>query len=94
MADYVRVNLGSPRTLHELVDLAFQVHKGHPLHGFAQVELKQQNMLNMHGDVSHPTITGFLRDIVQVREQVILFFLEQLRAQWARSCLPDRLVIE
>jgi hypothetical protein len=43
MADYVRVNLGSPRTLHELVDLAFQVHKGHPLHGFAQVELKQQN---------------------------------------------------
>ena len=51
-------------------------------------------MISEYGDVSHPAITSFLGDVVQVGEQVILFFLEQLHAQWASSCLPDRLVVE
>ena len=51
-------------------------------------------MISEYGDVSHPAITSFLGDVVQVGEQVILFFLEQLHAQWPSSCLPDRLVVE
>lgn len=43
---------------------------------------------------SHPTVAGLLGDVVQVREQVILFLLEQLHAQRPSRCLPDRLVVE
>jgi len=43
---------------------------------------------------SYPTIAGLLGDVVEVREQIILFFLEQLHAQWASCCLPDGLVVE
>jgi len=31
-------------------------------------------MISEYGDVSHPAITSFLGDVVQVGEQVILFF--------------------
>uniref|UniRef100_A0A0A9F578 ATEHD1 n=1 Tax=Arundo donax TaxID=35708 RepID=A0A0A9F578_ARUDO len=61
MADYMRMNFGSPRTLHKFI---------------------------------YPTVTSLLRDVVQVGEQVILFFLEQLHSQWASCCLLDRLIVE
>jgi len=90
MTDYVCMNFGSPRALHKFVDLAFQTSKDR--YHTSKPEIAK--LFSDYGDVSHPTITSFLRDVVQVGEQVILFFLEQLHAQWASRCLPDRLVVE
>lgn len=99
MADYVRVDLGRPRPLHELVDLASPSPRCPKTHraGACKLEpVEDQNgeLVIWRATSSHPTVAGLLGDVVQVREQVILFLLEQLHAQRPSRCLPDRLVVE